>query len=876
MRHRMLQSLVACAVALLLATLALFASAEALEPDAALAGEIASAAAPALDQEAVLGEWVEPEVTLAQDAGDTGLTIEYEDAPVEVPTGQALTDPDGVELTGLYSELADEVAAPDEGGLELMANPQANVGYAAIAPEAVVYADAELTLAVGTFPEGAPVYVEAVEREGALLRIRFDTEEARRLAQDVATGYVLTEEALCLDEADTAALAQTLATDTRTRYLEGVGIPCVAYETQSYAVMAGEQVVGLGVTPHSPLEIQAFVNALPSYRNQLNIYAVAAADAPYSIGVLSPVNHQSALNMINQVRYIAGLNADVGMLMEQEYAMAAASLVLRLNGGLSHFPARPAALADPAYDALYWTGYTGAGRANIAMGYTATGSILAYMADADDSNIADVGHRRWILNPSMARTVFGANGRFSAMYAYDLSGSGTQTKVAWPAQEMPLQYFSATDPWSVSFGRVLDASRVQVDLVRARDNRLWHFSQGQSDGFFNVENSGYGQPGCVIFRPNSLEGLMDGDVFYVNITDGARNEITNYTVHFFSLDLSAATPMDALSVMAVQTAGGNAISWNLVGNTTGYYVCRRTENTNYQIIADVYDSWYMDSNVSEGVDYYYQVYAHNASVTSRSAVSVQAKPVPPEMVALTASGTVTLAANATLQLGVGFEPSYASAALTWRSSKEKVAVVDANGLVRPIKKGSTIISVETDNGKSASVKVKVVAAPTPKHVILSAGGTVVMTVGETLQLASAVEPADAAQEVTWSTSKASVAQVGNGLVTALGEGKATITARAVNGKKAKLKVKVVDPYKPDGISLNYSGTVTLRVGQTLKLEAAIVPVTAQSALTWTSSKDRVAAVDANGNVTALSKGKATIKVLTYNGKKAKVKIKVVE
>ncbi|MBQ3754003.1 MAG: Ig domain-containing protein, partial [Prevotella sp.] len=59
----------------------------------------------------------------------------------------------------------------------------------------------------------------------------------------------------------------------------------------------------------------------------------------------------------------------------------------------------------------------------------------------------------------------------------------------------------------------------------------------------------------------------------------------------------------------------------------------------------------------------------------------------------------------------------------------------------------------------------------------------VLTVGETLTLTATVAPDDATDKsVTWTTSDASVATVdGNGVVTAQGLGKATITATATNG-----------------------------------------------------------------------------------------------
>ena len=846
--------------------------------------------APAEESIPLEDAFAEAEVSLAGDdaMADTGLTAEYPDAPEgeyiygeEPLESEIVLEGDGVAAAG------DGEVEEEETGLEILALPITTTGYVTVAAEAPVFLDAAQMQAIGVFPEGAVVYAEPANEEGALVRVTFDTEETRGWNGDFVTGYVLSADALAFTEEENAAFAQALAADVRTRYLGGVAVSCVNFVAVDYAVLAEENAVGLGVAAHTQAEIQAFVNAHPAYRNQLNLYSVAASDAPYAAGKLSPVNQQSALNMTNQLRYIAGLNAELGLFPEQEDAMGMTALVLRLYSEqykaqtgkdiLTHYPGRAAAIADPGYDALYTAGYNGAGRSNIAMGYTVTSALLAYMSDADDTNIKTVGHRRWILNPAMGKTVFGANGRFSAMYAHDLSGAGGQTKVAWPAQEMPLQYFSANDPWSVSFGRTLNADRVSVSLIRVRDGRTWNFSSAAADGNFAVENSAYGQKGCVIFRPSGLDGFVEGDTFNVSITDGETGELTRYTVHFFLLDLTACDPLDTLTdVTAQKTPTGNVLNWSAVAGAQSYYVCRRASSDNYyQIIADVPAPGYVDGAVDVNASYYYQVYAHDASRASRSAVSVEARRIEPESVALNHSGTVKLYRNAQLQLNAVFAPAGASAALTWKTSKAKYATVDGNGLVTAVKNGTTIISVTTDNGRQASVKVKVISPPKAKKVNLNVGGTVTLNVGDTLQLYGSVEPIEADQAITWKTSRKKVAGVtASGLVTALAAGKATITAKA-RGKSAKVKVVVVDPFAPTGVALSATGTVTMKVGETLVLGATLAPDTARTVLTWKTSAKRVAAVDGNGVVTALRRGRATITVRTANGKRAKVRIKVV-
>lgn len=116
---------------------------------------------------------------------------------------------------------------------------------------------------------------------------------------------------------------------------------------------------------------------------------------------------------------------------------------------------------------------------------------------------------------------------------------------------------------------------------------------------------------------------------------------------------------------------------------------------------------------------------------------------------------------------------------------------------------------------------------------------------------------------------------GDGVVTALKAGSAKITVALKGKKKLTLKLKVSDPYAPTKVSVAEGKKLTLRVGETLQLNAVLAPDAARSALTWKSSRKGVARVSADGLVTARKKGTATVTVRTQNGKTAKVKIKVI-
>ncbi len=304
--------------------------------------------------------------------------------------------------------------------------------------------------------------------------------------------------------------------------------------------LAAGGTVGLGVTARTRDEIVAYLqNSGATFSDFITYAEEPVCQTPYNAGVLSDATKSSALAMLNNVRYIAGLSSNVTLRDSYGEVAQAGALVSAANGGINHTPPQP----DGMDDALYQLGYTGCGNSNLGAGYANLNMdiVHGWMNDGSVSNISTVGHRRWILNPSMGQTGFGAvtgaNTTYSSyytMYAFDLSNSSAaETKVAWPAQVMPLEYFGSSYPWSISIGSTVTASAVEVTLTRRSDQTSWKFSSDSSDGDFYVNNGNYGQTGCIIFRPNNIT-YADGDVFDVTIT--GLSDTISYSVSFFELD----------------------------------------------------------------------------------------------------------------------------------------------------------------------------------------------------------------------------------------------------------------------------------------------------------------------------------------------------
>ena len=302
-----------------------------------------------------------------------------------------------------------------------------------------------------------------------------------------------------------------------------------------------EEATGINVQYHTQDEIRSYAKASNvTLEDALSFAEEPGTEKPYSLGKLSDETLQSAIKILNQVRYIAGIQDNVELSDEYSQLAQAGSLANYINGKLSHSPEQPDGMADDMYELAS----QGAGSCNIAMASWQNRSlnstiVSSWMEDGDSSNINRVGHRRWIINPSMGKTGFGAvsgkNGTYSSVYSFDTSNtSATEYGVIWPAQNMPASYFGKKFPWSVSMGYTVDESSINILLTRKNDGQTWNFSNSSADGEFYVNNDNYGQTGCIIFRPGSGIEYNAGDIFKVEIT-GLKTPVS-YTVSFFDLE----------------------------------------------------------------------------------------------------------------------------------------------------------------------------------------------------------------------------------------------------------------------------------------------------------------------------------------------------
>lgn len=210
--------------------------------------------------------------------------------------------------------------------------------------------------------------------------------------------------------------------------------------------------------------------------------------------------------------------------------------------------------------------------------------------------------------------------------------------------------------------------------------------------------------------------------------------------------------------------------------------------------------------------------------------------------------------------------------VTWKSSNAAIASVDANGKVTGVKAGEATITVTTeDGGKTATCKVTVSDKEIKVTGVKLNKSETSLLVGGNETLTATVLPEDATnQNVTWKSDKPEIATVdANGKVTAVKVGEATITVTTEDGgKTATCKVTVSETsVAVTGVTLNKT-VLTLETGASETLTATVAPAEATNKkVTWKSDKPEIASVDANGKVTGVKAGEATITVTTEDGSK---------
>ena len=256
------------------------------------------------------------------------------------------------------------------------------------------------------------------------------------------------------------------------------------------------------------------------------------------------------------------------------------------------------------------------------------------------------------------------------------------------------------------------------------------------------------------------------------------------------------------------------------------------------------------------------VTASAGPVAGESAVTVEQRPaevrISPGADTLVAIGdTVRLSAEA---LDANGHP-VAGTDFTWASEDEAVVTVDAGGLVTAVGNGEAGVTASAGPvaGESA-----VTVEQRPAEVRISPGADTLVALGDTLRLSAEAFDANghsvAGTDFTWASEDEAVVTVdAGGLVTAVGNGEASVTASV--GSVAGESVVTVEQ-RPAEVRLSPGADTLVALGDTLRLSAEAFDANGHSVagtdFTWASEDEAVVTVDTGGLVTAVGNGEASV------------------
>ena len=335
--------------------------------------------------------------------------------------------------------------------------------------------------------------------------------------------------------------------------------------------------------------------------------------------------------------------------------------------------------------------------------------------------------------------------------------------------------------------------------------------------------------------------------------------------------------LDKSKITAVRNDKNINVNWTKVAHASSYVLSRYNKSTG--IVNDIYegtDTAFEDKDLTSG-KYVYTVKAivdendadtnlYSNSVSEESEAVIIPEPVTGIEVANDYQH-MGLFVGGSGKIRYSVLPSNATNTnVTFKSLNEKVATVDANGVVTGVSEGNADIVITTEEGgfeAKCTVRVDGIDARGIERV---GDKTVTMGLNQTRQLQVKITPSDTTNKnVQWTSSNNSVATVdSNGGVTSKNSGSTIITVTTHNGLKTEFFIEVETPVT--NITLN-SNEINLNPGGTFKLDATVNPSNASNKnIKWISANESIATVDQSGNVTADVAGTTYISAVSADGK----------
>lgn len=288
-------------------------------------------------------------------------------------------------------------------------------------------------------------------------------------------------------------------------------------------------------------------------------------------GTLSAAGQKAGLNAINYFRGMSGLNS---VTINSTWSAGAqrAALMMAANNRLDHFP-------PTSWKCYSKAGATAAGQSNLAMSITGSAGEAESQYIDDLGNASTLGHRRWLLDPTLTQVGIGQVGRFNVTKVFEtwrapVNPAGTPAYVAWPSigyvpgAVLPRERtwsFSPTDPAvdlsAATVSVTSDWKRIPVTVTRLPD--------------------GFGRR-TLQFQPTLTYGGGADQHVTVTVSGMRKNGVTQpaYTYTTTLFDQTKAVSPVTVTAYSAGTKKINLVTyaWGTVsGVPTGTRVCTQVQ-----------------------------------------------------------------------------------------------------------------------------------------------------------------------------------------------------------------------------------------------------------------------------------------------------------
>ena len=386
-----------------------------------------------------------------------------------------------------------------------------------------------------------------------------------------------------------------------------------------------------------------------------------------------------------------------------------------------------------------------------------------------------------------------------------------------------------------------------------------------------------GKVSCNAKGKATVSALVDGKV-QATVTVSVTTLVNDLTIgsKTGSFTVASGKKLNLTAAAAPAEAANKAVTWAI------------TEGSEY---AKISGSGVVTANKNLTVPVTVTVQAaakDGSGVTAQQEITVNPLSYGVEIKRPNASENTTLvwdmADRNVIRLSAKVYPLSAEQSVTWKSSNAKVASIDASGKITCLKAGTVTITATANDGsgKKASFKLQIVKLMKS----LELANTSVAG-GKSVTLKPVIGPTDVTnKKLTWSVSENAYGIKINGsgkvstkAVTEPVNVTVTVSALDGSGVSASCEVTVYPATTKVTISAKDGKLpASISVDTTLELTASSLPENTANVYTWKSSNEKIAAVDANGVVTAIKAGKVKITCTAADGtnKSASVTLKIVE